>query len=58
VYRINKLKNSQVPAKGCRSIIIIIIIIIIKIKGKGKAIRVTGREGPQGCETSKVPHFV
>jgi hypothetical protein len=25
---------------------------------KGKAIPVTGREGPQGCETSKLPYFL
>jgi hypothetical protein len=25
---------------------------------KCKAIPVTGREGPQGCETSKIPHFL
>jgi hypothetical protein len=25
---------------------------------KGKAIPVTGREGPQGCETSGLPHFL
>jgi hypothetical protein len=25
---------------------------------KGKAIPVTGREGPQGCETSRLPHFI
>jgi hypothetical protein len=25
--------------------------------GKGKAIPVTGREGPEGCETSRLPHF-
>jgi hypothetical protein len=25
---------------------------------KGKAIRVTGRGGPQGCETSRLPHFL
>jgi hypothetical protein len=28
------------------------------IKGKGKAIPVTGREGPEGCETSRLPHFL
>jgi hypothetical protein len=29
------------------------------VKGKkGKAIPVTGREGPQGCETSRLPHFL
>jgi hypothetical protein len=29
------------------------------IKGKkGKAIPVTGREGPQGCEMSRLPHFL
>jgi hypothetical protein len=26
--------------------------------GKGKGIPVTGREGPQGCETSRLPHFL
>jgi hypothetical protein len=25
---------------------------------KGKAIPVTGREGPEGCETSRPPHFL
>jgi nicotinamide mononucleotide (NMN) deamidase PncC len=25
---------------------------------KGKAIPVTGREGPKGRETSRIPHFV
>jgi hypothetical protein len=25
---------------------------------KGKAILVTGREGPLGCETSRIPHFL
>jgi hypothetical protein len=25
---------------------------------KGKAIPVTGHEGPQGCETSRRPHFL
>jgi hypothetical protein len=25
---------------------------------KGKAIPVTGRAGPQGCETSRLPHFL
>jgi hypothetical protein len=25
---------------------------------KGKAIHVTGSEGPYGCETSRLPHFV
>jgi hypothetical protein len=33
-------------------------ISLIK-KGKiGKAIRVTGHEGPQGCETLRLPYFV
>jgi hypothetical protein len=27
-------------------------------KKKGKAIPVTGREGPSGCETSRLPHFL
>jgi hypothetical protein len=25
---------------------------------KGEVIRVTGRGGPQGCETSRLPHFL
>jgi hypothetical protein len=25
---------------------------------KGKAVPVTGREGPQGCQTSRLPHFL
>jgi hypothetical protein len=25
---------------------------------KGKAIHVTGRGGPYGCETSRLPHFL
>jgi hypothetical protein len=28
------------------------------IKSKSKAIPVTGREGPYGCETLKVPHYL
>jgi hypothetical protein len=27
-------------------------------KGKGKAIPVTGREGPWGSETSRLPHLL
>jgi hypothetical protein len=27
-------------------------------KGKGQAIPVTGCGGPQGCETSRLPHFL
>jgi hypothetical protein len=30
----------------------------IKNKCKGKSIPVTGRGGPQGCETSMLPHFL
>jgi hypothetical protein len=29
-----------------------------KKKKKAKVISVTGREGPQGCETSRLPHFL
>jgi hypothetical protein len=29
----------------------------LEINKKGKAIRVTGREGPYGCEPSRLPHF-
>jgi hypothetical protein len=28
------------------------------IKNKGKPIPVTGHGGPQGCETSSLPHFL
>jgi hypothetical protein len=28
------------------------------VKGKGKAIPVTGRGGPYGSETSRLPHFL
>jgi hypothetical protein len=31
---------------------------IISICYRGKAIPVTGREGSQGCETSRLPHFL
>jgi hypothetical protein len=30
----------------------------VKIKKKRKLIPVTGRGGPQGCETSRLPHFL
>jgi hypothetical protein len=39
-------------------LIIIIIIIIITTTIIIKAIPVTGRGGPQGCETSRLPHFL
>jgi hypothetical protein len=29
-----------------------------EVKGKGKAIPVAGHEGPYGCETSRLPHFL
>jgi hypothetical protein len=47
VNGIKKLKSDQGPTKGCRA-----------IKAKGKAIPVIGREDPQGCETSRLPHFL
>jgi hypothetical protein len=28
------------------------------VKEKGEAIPVTGRGGPYGCETSRLPHFL
>jgi hypothetical protein len=31
---------------------------MINILKKGKAVPVTGREGPEGCERSRFPHFV
>jgi hypothetical protein len=31
---------------------------IPRLLKKGKAISVTGREGPYGCETSRLPHFL
>jgi hypothetical protein len=30
----------------------------MEVQKRGKAIPVTGREGPWGCETSKLPHFL
>jgi hypothetical protein len=33
-------------------------VLEMKVKKKGKAIPVTGREGPQGCETSRLPHYL
>jgi hypothetical protein len=33
-------------------------ISVSRIRGKGKAIPVTGRGGLQGCETSRLPHFL
>jgi hypothetical protein len=29
-----------------------------KVKRKSKVFPVTGRGGPQGCETSRLPHFL
>jgi hypothetical protein len=43
------LFQSQLPCKRTTN-------ILIK-KGKA-AILVTGREGPEGCETSRLPHFL
>jgi hypothetical protein len=34
------------------------IAFILLKKKKGKAIPVTGHEGPQGCEMSRLPHFL
>jgi hypothetical protein len=31
---------------------------VLDSKGKGKAIPVTGLGGPQGCETSRLSHFL
>jgi hypothetical protein len=28
------------------------------VKKTGKAVPVTGREGPYGCETSRLPYFI
>jgi hypothetical protein len=32
--------------------------LLINALKKGKAIPVTGRGGPEGCETSRLPHFL
>jgi hypothetical protein len=37
---------------------LVINILSNKVKVRGKAISVTGRGGPQGCETSGLPHFL
>jgi hypothetical protein len=31
---------------------------VTRMKEKGKAIPVTGRGGPYGCETSRLPHIL
>jgi hypothetical protein len=31
---------------------------VMRGKKKGKAIPLTGRGGPYGCETSRLPHFL
>jgi hypothetical protein len=36
----------------------IILFSLIIDRLKGKAIPVAGREGPWGCETSRLPHFL
>jgi hypothetical protein len=33
------------------------LVILIDVK-EGKAVPVTGCEGPYGCETSRIPHFL
>jgi hypothetical protein len=36
-----------------------VFMYVFTVKGKkGKAIPVTGREGPYGCETLRLPHFL
>jgi hypothetical protein len=34
------------------------MFLISDILKKGKAIPVSGHEGPEGCETSRLPHFL
>jgi hypothetical protein len=34
------------------------LILEFNNDSKGKAIPVTGHEGPEGCETSRLPHFL
>jgi hypothetical protein len=36
----------------------LVTLVSKRVKEKGKAIPVTGRECPQGCETSRLPHFL
>jgi hypothetical protein len=33
-------------------------LAFLTLSHKGKAIPVTGRGGPYGCETSRLPHFL
>jgi hypothetical protein len=40
-----------------RKIMTALITVIFSLI-KGKAIPVTGRDSPQGCETSRLPHFL
>jgi hypothetical protein len=34
------------------------IILLLLLLLRGKAVPVTGHEGPQGCETLRVPHYL
>jgi hypothetical protein len=38
--------------------VVILNVFLVKVKTAGKDIAVTGRGGPQGCETSRLPHFL
>jgi hypothetical protein len=40
------------------NILSLIYLYLYKHMVTGKAIPVTGREGPYGCETSRLPHFL
>jgi hypothetical protein len=50
-YRIKKMK--KVARNEQRAVD---PLIIIKSKKKNNAVPVTGRGGPWGCETSRIPH--
>jgi hypothetical protein len=55
------LPGQHCTADGNRCIIHDIVnekLLESRIKVKGKAIPVTGRGGPQGCETSRLPHLL
>jgi hypothetical protein len=57
-------KNGVIYCKACVLLTCTVAIEVgdalhcNKAKKNGKAIPVTGREGPYGCESSRLPHFL
>jgi hypothetical protein len=65
IFRVNKETNMCFPSVSIhihspqwQAEIATGTIYRIPSKGNGKVIQVTGREGPEGCETLRFPHFL